>query len=166
MEEKRINKNGLGLGLSVRREKFWHFSGILWLSRACTETKFPPSYQERWLILSHWLAWLLGPQVPTSRFSSHLSLTVAFPWLSLTLGPCLSLSSSGFASPLCGFRATTDKGILWLRSPTPTPTERMPTIVPQYQSSSPSHRPVCFVLFITSAKVSAAAKLCCVIKIL
>ena len=84
MEERRTNKNGLGLGLSLRREKFWHFSGILWLLRACPRMKFPPSYQECWLILLRWLTWCLGPQVPTLHFSSSLSLTIAFPWLSIT----------------------------------------------------------------------------------
>ena len=98
-EEKRTNKYGLRLlALSVR-EKFWHFSGILWLSRACTRMRFSHTYQERWLILSRWLTWLLGPQVPTPRFNSSLSLTVVFFWLWLTpicsaLGPCFSSSSS------------------------------------------------------------------------
>ena len=62
---------------------FWH-SVHPWLSRACIQTKFPHSYQERWIILSRWLTWLLGPQVPTPRFSRRLFLTVTFPWLSLT----------------------------------------------------------------------------------
>ena len=43
---------------------FWH-SVLLCLSRACTQTKFPCSYQECGLILSHWLTWLLGPLIPT-----------------------------------------------------------------------------------------------------
>ena len=125
MEERRTNKNSLELGLSVRRKKVWHFSDILWLSRACTRTKFIPSYQECWLILSRWLTWLLGPQVPTPRFSSQLSLTVAFPWQSLTpigwllwdLAFSLLLPVSkeiSRASPFSGFHAKTDKRILWL----------------------------------------------------
>ena len=85
MEEKRTNRDGFGLAVSVRRDKFWHFSGILWLSQTCTRTKFLHSDQERWLIFSHWLTWLLGPQVTTPRFSSCLSLTITFPWLELTL---------------------------------------------------------------------------------
>ena len=84
MEERRTNKHRLGLALSIRRKKFWLFFGILWLSWLCTRTKFPPSYQECWLILLHWLTWLQGPQVPTHHFSSRFSLTIAFPWLSLT----------------------------------------------------------------------------------
>ena len=124
MEERRTNKHGLDLALSFRKEKFWHFSGIMWLSRACTRTKFPRSYQERWLILSRWLTWLLGSQVPTTHFSSRtlsdrrLSLTIANSHLLTVLGPCLYSSSSelvgNLTSPLCGFRAKTDKGILWL----------------------------------------------------
>ena len=93
--KKRINRDGLGLALSIRREKFWHFSGIQWLSWACTRTKFPASCQERWLILSRWLTWLLGSQVPTFHFSSRPSLTFANSNLFTILGPCLSLSSSG-----------------------------------------------------------------------
>ena len=126
MEERRTNKHGLRLlALSVRKEKFCHFSDILWLLRACTRTKFPPSYQERWLILSRWLTWLLDLQVPTLRFSSRLSLTVAFLWQSLS-PLCLLLWDLAFprdlpvsweiscVSPLCGFCAKTYKGILWL----------------------------------------------------
>ena len=59
---------------------FWH-SVHLWLSPACTRTKFPHSYQERWLILSRRQTWILSPLVPTPHFSSRFSLTVAFPWL-------------------------------------------------------------------------------------
>ena len=123
--EERANMNGLGLARNVRREKFWYFSGILWLSRASTRTKFPHSYQERWLILSHWLTYFLGPQVPTPNFSGRLSLTVVFPWLSLT-PICFLLWGLAFprllpvseeissANPLCEFHAKTGKGILWL----------------------------------------------------
>ena len=122
MEERRTNKSGQGLGLSVRRfflVLFWH-SVHLWLSRACTWTKFPHSYQERWLILSRWLTWLLGPQVlasvTASLRASWMSLTplcwllwdLAFP----RLFP-VSLEISR-VSPLSGFHAKTDKGILWL----------------------------------------------------
>ena len=103
---------------------FWLFSSILWLSRACTQTKFPYSYQKRWLVLSRRLTWLLGLQVPTPFFSSRLSLTVAFPWRSLThicwllwdlAFPCLLVSLEILrTSHLCVFRAKKDKGILWL----------------------------------------------------
>ena len=91
--------------ITVRRETFWHFSGILWLSQACTQTNFPHSYQKRWLILSRWLTRLLGLQVPTPRFSSRLSPTVTFPWLSVNpicsaLGPCFSSLSSLLAGNL------------------------------------------------------------------
>ena len=100
MEERRTNKHRLGLGLSVRRGKFGHFSGILWLLQACTQTKFPHSYQECWLIRLCWLTRLLDPQVPTPHFSSRLSLTVANSSLLTALGPCLSSSSSSLVGNL------------------------------------------------------------------
>ena len=78
---------------------FWH-SVFHRLSRACTRTKVPHSYQERWLILLHWLIWLLDSQVPTPRFNSRLpserrlSLTVDNSYPLTALRPCFSLSSS------------------------------------------------------------------------
>ena len=133
-EWKKEEQTCMDLAWSVRREKFLHFSGILWLSRACTGTKFSPTYQKRWLIISRWSTWLLGPQVPSPRLSSHLSLTVAFSWLSLTpicwllwdlAFPCLLLLYEILCtSLLCRFRAKTEKGILWLAF-THTHTHRM-----------------------------------------
>ena len=67
-----------------------------------------------------------GSTGPNSSLSSHLSLTVAFPRLSITaffcwlpwdpaFSPLLPVSLEILrASPLCGFHAKTDKGILWL----------------------------------------------------
>ena len=96
------------------------------------------NYQERWLICSLWLTWLLGPQVPTPRFSSRVSLTVARPWLSPT--PKFLLENLAFLRLLRSRRKShalcvglapkqTKESSDWC-SPRPTPTERMPTIVP------------------------------------
>ena len=124
MGERRTNKNGLGLTLSVKREKFWHFYSILWLSRAFTRTKFPPSYQEHWLPLA--LADLAsGSTSPNSSLQQpplsdrRLSLTVTNSYLLTALGTCLSSSSSGLVGNLTRkslfkFRAKTNKGIFWL----------------------------------------------------
>ena len=58
-----------------------------------------------------------GSTGPNSSFSSCLSLTITFPWLSLllltALGPCLSSSSSGLVGNLA-CKPEADKGILWL----------------------------------------------------
>ena len=121
MEE--ITNNGIGLALSVRREKFWHFSGILWLSRAFTRTKFPTQLPGT---LTHPLALAdlaSGSTIPNflllkPPLSDHRhSLTVTNSCLFNALGPCLS-SSSGRVGNLARkpfvFRAKTDKGILWL----------------------------------------------------
>ena len=122
MEETR-NKNGLGLALSVRREKFWHFSGILWLSRACTRTKFPHSYQNadsssRTADLDS------GSTSPDSSLQQLLlsdrrfSLTVANSYLLTALRPCLSSSSSGLVGNLARkpfeWVSRQNKGILLL----------------------------------------------------
>ena len=101
MEERRTNKHGLGRALSVWREKLYHFSGILWLSRACTRTKFPPTYQERWLVLSRWLTWLQQSSLQQPSLSGRrFSLAVANSSLLTPLRPCLSSSSSGLVGNL------------------------------------------------------------------
>ena len=137
-KEKQTNKHGLGLALSVRREKFWHFHDIMWLLWACTRTKFPPSYQELWFILLWWLTWLLGPLVPTPHFSNHIIWPWPFPDSSLfcceTLPFLVFLRSrrKSRVQHLCvGFTPKQTKEPTDWRSPTPTPTEQMPTIVPQ-----------------------------------
>ena len=74
--KKRTNKHGLRLVPSTRREKFVTFSCsvvCIWLSRACIQVKFLLSHQECWLILLHWLSWLLSPQVPTPRPAAAIS---------------------------------------------------------------------------------------------
>ena len=89
------------------------FLCICGLSRACIQMKFLHSYQEHWLILSHWSTWLLDPQIlaprlaatspwplPSSNFCWMLSpvdclhaLAATSPW------PCLP-SSSGLLGNL------------------------------------------------------------------
>ena len=55
---------------------FWHSEAIA--------SVYPKEILIQLLILSRKLTWLLGPQVPTSHFSSRPSLTMDFRWLSLT----------------------------------------------------------------------------------
>ena len=87
---KRTNKHELGLAPSARREKFvtllHSFLCICELSRACIRAKFPQSHQERWLILSRWPTWPLGPQV----------LVVGFLRLLLTALSCRLHSSADY----------------------------------------------------------------------
>ena len=140
VEERRTNKHGLGLALSVRREKFCHFSGILWVYPNEIPTQLPRT-------LTHPLALVDLVSGSTSSNSSLqqppisdrcLSLTVAISYLLTALGPCPSSSSSGLVGNLARkpFEVSfapkqTEDPSDW-RSPTPIPTERMPTIVPQF----------------------------------
>ena len=111
VEERRTNKHGLGLAPSARREKFVTLLCSLqciWLSRA----KFLHSHQECWLILMHWLTWLLSPQVPIPRLAVVFlwsSPSPDFCWLLSPVdcillftaqGPCFPSSSSGFMGNL------------------------------------------------------------------
>ena len=74
MEERRTNNHGLGLALSVRRGKFWHFSGILAIASVYPNeipTQLPGT-------LTHPLSLAdLFQQPPLS--DRRLSLTVANP---------------------------------------------------------------------------------------
>ena len=98
--EERTNKHGLGLALNVRREKFWHFSGIQWLSRACTRTKFPYSNQERSTYTSefesHWVPLSYGLVPHLSKKLSKLPRTQTHP---LALTDLASVSTSSNPSP-------------------------------------------------------------------
>ena len=92
--KRKTNKHWLGL--ASRREKFVTLlCGFLciWLSRACIRVNFQHSHQERWHILSRWLAWLLTPQVPTPRLTAAFLWTSPSPdfsWLPWNLAfPCL-----------------------------------------------------------------------------
>ena len=133
MEERRTNKQGLGLALSVRKEKFfWHFCVSVVIARVYPSeipTQLPG-------MLTHPLTLpnpASGSTSPNSSFScclSHrrLSPTVANSFLLLTaLRPCLS-SSYGLVGNL------EPKHIVWVShqgrqknpdwcSSTPTPTE-------------------------------------------
>ena len=66
---------------------FFTFSLHSVLLRACILAKFRHSHQERRLILSRWLTWLLSPQVPTPH------LTTTFLWLLPYPDFCWLLSS-------------------------------------------------------------------------
>ena len=115
MEEGRTKKHRLGLALSVRRGKFGHFSGILCIC-GCHELYSNKISTQLSGTLTHPYALAdpaSGSTGPNSSFSSCLSLTVAFPWLSLTtlcfaLEPCLSLSFSGLIGNL------THKPFVWV----------------------------------------------------
>ena len=118
MEERITSKHGLGLAQNVRREKFlalfWHFCASVAIASVYPSeipTQLPGT-------LTHPLP------IPPSAAAS-LSLTVTFPRLSLT-SLCSLLWDLAFprlplvtyeishASPLCGFRAKTDRRILCL----------------------------------------------------
>ena len=127
-KKRRTNNHGLGLTPSPRRESFLpllcSFLCICELSRACIRAKCPQHHRERWLILSGWPTRPLGLHVLAVAFlwpSAHPDfcrlLTALFCFLPRDLAfPRLlpvSLEISR-ASPLCGLRAKTDKGIFWL----------------------------------------------------
>ena len=128
MWEKRTNKYEFGLALSVRRDKFlalfWGFCAPVAIASVYPSeipTQLPGTLTHP-LVLADPASWSTGPY---SSFNSCLSMTVAFPWLSLTpvcsllwdlafprLLP-VSLEISDTIS-LCGFQTKTDKGILWV----------------------------------------------------
>ena len=122
-KRRRTNKYELGLVPSTKRETFVTLScGFLciWLLRACIRAQFLNSHQERWLILSRGLTWFLSPQIPTLRLAatplwpSPSSVFCWLPW-DLAFPRLLPVSQEiSRASPLCRFRAKTDKGILGL----------------------------------------------------
>ena len=131
MEERRTNQHGLGLALSVRRGKFWHFSVAI-------VSVYPSEIPTQLLgTLTHPLALAdlaSGSTCPNSSLSSRLSLTVAFPCLSIT--PICSLLFVGNLA---------HKPFVWVlhqnrqRNPLtgthqhPHPQKRMPTVVPHEQ---------------------------------
>ena len=132
-KKRRISKHGLGLAPSARRLKsvtlFCSFLCICGLSRVCIQAKFPHSHKERWLILSCWPTWPLGPQVldpPQAVASLWLLLTALSSWLLSSFYCPWTLPSLIFfrfpweilrAIPLCGSCAKTDKRILLLVLP-------------------------------------------------
>ena len=143
LEVKRKNKLGLGLDPSARRETFvillCRFLCICELSLVYSSvytSEIPTKPPGK---LTHPLT-LANPASVSTGPSSHLSLTVGFPrLLSTALSwwlPCsvlCSVLSTAFCllpvsweisrvSSLYGFRAKTDKRIIW-QAPTPTPTE-------------------------------------------
>ena len=108
MEERRTNKHGLGLALSVRREKFGHISGILcfcgWPERVLEQNSHTATWNAD---LSSRICWpglwvhrfqLLLQQLPLSN--CYLSLTVTHSSLFTALGPCLSSFSSSLVGNL------------------------------------------------------------------
>ena len=99
----RVGQHGLwkSTGLSSR------LSDICWLVSSLLDSHLPD-----------WLVLLTG-------LFCYLLLTVLWDLSSLVLSVSWGISSAG---PLSGFRAKTNKGILWL-APTYTPTQRMPNIV-------------------------------------
>ena len=127
VEEKRTNKHGLGLAPNKRMEKFVtllrSFLCICGLTRACIRSKFPQSHQECWLIFSRKPTRHLSPQVPAPtlicRMPCSANLYSVYCFLLLSPGPSfrrpLPVSwDISRVSPLCGFRAKTDKRIFWL----------------------------------------------------
>ena len=127
VEEKRTNKHGLGLAPSARREKFMilsQHSMHLWPIAIVYSSEIPtksPGMLTHPLTLANQASKSTGP-------SSHLLSLAGCPVLSTSLFCRLpwSADSSGLfwdlvfprplpvlhASPLCGFCAKTDKGIL------------------------------------------------------
>ena len=99
-----MNKQALIWGSSKRKKgelwAFFLYSMLLWLSRACTRTKFPHSYQKRWLIFSRWPTWPLGPQQPLFSNPRLPPTSVDCPLLLTPLGLCLSSSFSGLIGNL------------------------------------------------------------------
>ena len=96
MEVRRTNKHGLGLALTQEErslDTILTFCAFV-LSRACTRTKSPHSYQERWLIFLRSPTRPLGPQVPAPRSAG------AFLWLSPFPDCPKSLSSVDWSGTL------------------------------------------------------------------
>ena len=121
--EKKNKQHGFGLALSVKRENSF---SLLWQSVAIESEypmKVPHSYQERWLILSRWLIWLLSSQVPTPPSAAaslwpSLFLIIANSYLLTALWPCLFSSSSSLVGNLARkpfvWPSRQNKEILWL----------------------------------------------------
>ena len=153
---KQTNKHELGLAPSARREKFVtllrSFLCICGLAWACIRVKFPLRHQEYWPILSRWPTQPLSPQVLavtcslllTSVDCSLLStaLFCPLPWSVLCPGlirvlafcrPLLLSWEITCASPLVGFAPKETKGSSDRHSFTPSPTQRMPNIVSQWE---------------------------------
>ena len=135
--KRRTNKHGIRLAPSARREKSVTLLCILWANASMYSSETPAKPLG---MLTHFFALVhpvsskvfLGHQLPpTSVDWSVLSTGVFCPLLLTALScrlflgpsvPCPLLVSweISCASPLCGFRVKTDKGILRLA---PTPTE-------------------------------------------
>ena len=143
MEKTRTNKHRLVLlALSVRREKLWHFYGILCFcnsrvrlpernSHIATRNAVSSSHAgwpDFWVHKSQPLA-----SAAAALFNRRLFLIVANSYLfcsgALSFLVFFWSRRKSCASFLRGFRAKTKESSDW-RSPTPIPTERMPTIVP------------------------------------
>ena len=110
---KKVIKHGLGLALNMRREKFWHFSRILWILRTVYLNEIPTQLPGT---LTHALVLADLAFVPTSPNSSlqQPPFSDCCQLLSVNCSGTLSFLKISCKSPLCGFRTKTDKGILWL----------------------------------------------------
>ena len=128
----RTNNHGLGLASSARGEKLVTLLCILCfcgLTRACTRAKLPQAKSNADLSSRVGQPGMCRSTCLSSRLSDFCWLVFSLPYshlltdfpltalsCRLCLGPSFlrPLPVSLEASPLYGFRAKTDKGILWL----------------------------------------------------
>ena len=103
MEERRTNKHGLGSVLSIRRDNFWHFTGILCFCAVTSVYSNKISIQLTGTLTHPFVHAdpTSGSTGPSSSLSSRLSPTAVNSSLLLTvLVPCLSSSSFGLVGNL------------------------------------------------------------------